>query len=132
MPKKYNTSHRNRIVKTRMTEEEYTDFLERLKHYEMSQSEFIRQAIDGAVIKPIITVSPVNDELLAALGKLTAEYGKIGSNLNQIARYLNEWRSPYPEMAKELRNAETDLASLKFEILQKVGELNGYVQTYQL
>ena len=132
MPKKYNTPHRSRVVKTRMTEEEYADFLERLKHYEMSQSEFIRQAIDGAVIKPIIKVSPVNDELLAALGKLTAEYGRIGNNLNQIARYLNECHAPYPGMAKELRDAETDLASLKFEILQKVGELNGYVQTYQL
>jgi len=132
MPKKYNTPHRSRVVKTRMTKEEYTDFLERLKQYEMSQSEFIRQAINGAVIKPIIKVSPVNDELLAALGKLTAEYGRIGSNLNQIARYLNEWHSPYPDMAKELRNAETDLAALKFELLKKVGELNGYVQTYQL
>lgn len=90
MPKKYNTPHRSRVVKTRMTEEECTDFLERLKQYEMSQSEFIRQAINGVVIKPIIKVSPVNDELLAALGKLTAEYGRIGSNLNQIARYLNE------------------------------------------
>ena len=44
---------------------------------------------------PIITVSPVNDELLAAVGKLTAEYGRIGGNLNQIARTLNEWHSPY-------------------------------------
>jgi len=95
MPKKYNTPHRRRIVKTRMTEEEYTDFLERLKQYEMSQSEFNRQAINGAVIKPIIKVSPVNDELLSALGKLTAEYGRIGSKLNQIDRYLNEWKSPY-------------------------------------
>ena len=38
---------------------------------------------------PIITVSPINDELLAAVGKLTAEYGRIGGNLNQIARTLN-------------------------------------------
>ena len=37
-------------------------------------------------IRPIITVSPVNDELLAAGGKLTAEYGRIGGNLNQIGR----------------------------------------------
>ena len=42
---------------------------------------------------------PVNDELLAAVGKLTAEYGRIGGNLNQIARTLNEWHSPYPQLA---------------------------------
>ena len=50
MPKKYNTPHRTFVVKTRLTEEEYRLFLERMKNYEMSQSEFIRQAIDGAVV----------------------------------------------------------------------------------
>ena len=50
------------------------------------RSEFIRRAIQGASIRPVVTVSPVNDELLAALGKLTTEYGRIGNNLNQIAR----------------------------------------------
>ena len=96
--KRYNTPHRSRVVKTRMTEEEYAEFAERLSAYNMSQAEFIRQAITGAAIRPIITVSPVNDELLAAVGKLTAEYGRIGGNLNQIARTLNEWHSPYPQL----------------------------------
>ena len=79
MRKRYNTPHRSRVVKTRMTEEEYAEFAERLSAYNMSQAEFIRQAITGAAIRPIITVSPVNDELLAAVGKLTAEYGRIAS-----------------------------------------------------
>ena len=83
-------------------------------------------------IRPIITVSPVNDELLAAVGKLTAEYGRIGGNLNQIARTLNEWHSPYPQLAGEVRAAVSDLAALKFEVLQKVGDAVGNIQTYQL
>jgi len=132
MPKTYNTPKRTFVVKTRLTEEEYRFFLERMKNYEMSQSEFIRQAIDGAVVKPIIKVCPVNDEVLAMLGKLITEYGKIGNNINQIARTLNEWRSPYPQLADEITAAASDLAALKYEVLQKVGELNGYVQTYQL
>ena len=108
MRKRYNTPHRSRVVKTRMTEEEYAEFAERLSAYNMSQAEFIRQAITGAAIRPIITVSPVNDELLAAVGKLTAEYGRIGGNLNQIARTLNEWHSPYPQLAGEVRAADTE------------------------
>ena len=132
MRKKYNTPHRRHVVKTRMTDEEYADFTGRLAAYEISQSEFIRQAITGATIRPIITVSPVNDELLAAVGKLTAEYGRIGGNLNQIARTLNEWHSPYPQLAGEVRAAVSDLAALKFEVLQKVGEAVGDTQTYQL
>ena len=110
----------------------YAEFAERLSAYNMSQAEFIRQAITGAAIRPIITVSPVNDELLAAVGKLTAEYGRIGGNLNQIARTLNEWHSPYPQLAGEVRVAVSDLAALKFEVLQKVGDAVGNIQTYQL
>ena len=132
MRKRYNTPHRSRVVKTRMTEEEYAEFAQRLSAYNMSQAEFIRQAITGAAIRPIITVSPVNDELLAAVGKLTAEYGRIGGNLNQIARSLNEYGSPYRGLEKEVRGAAADLAALKFEVLQKVGEAVGDTQTYQL
>ena len=132
MKKKYNTPHRSHVVKTRMTEEEYADFTERLKHYDMSQSEFIRQAITRATIRPIVTVSPVNDELLSAVGKLTAEYGKIGGNLNQIACCLNEYGAPYNALSQEVRAATAELAALKFEVLQKVGEAVGNVQTYQL
>ena len=130
--KKYDTPHRSRVVKTRMTEEEYADFAARLVPYGISQSEFIRRAIQGASIRPVVTVSPVNDELLAALGKLTAEYGRIGNNLNQIARTLNDWHNPYPQLAAEVRAAASDLAALKFEVLEKVGEAVGNVQTYQL
>ena len=130
--KRYNTPHRSRVVKTRLTDEEYADFTARLAPYGMSQSEFIRQAITRATIRPIVTVSPVNDELLAAVGKLTAEYGRIGGNLNQIARTLNEWHSPYPQFAGEIQAAVSDLAALKFEVLQKVGDAVGNIQTYQL
>ena len=35
---------------------------------------------------------------------------------------LNEWHSPYPAMAKELREAAADLAALKYEVLKKVGD----------
>ena len=109
--KRYNTPHRSRVVKTRLTDEEYADFTARLAPYGMSQSEFIRQAITRATIRPIVTVSPVNDELLAAVGKLTAEYGRIGGNLNQIARTLNEWHSPYPQLRSEERRVGKECRS---------------------
>ena len=44
MPKRYNTPHRSRVVKTRLSEEEYADFTARLAPYGISQSEFLRQA----------------------------------------------------------------------------------------
>ena len=130
MPKRYNTPHRSRVIKTRLTEEEYADFTARLSPYGMSQSEFIRQAITRATIRPIVTVSPVNDELLSAVGKLTAEYGKIGGNLNQIAHSLNEYGTPYNALSVEVRAAISDLAALKFEVLRKVGDAVGNIQSF--
>jgi len=132
MTKTYNTPKRSHIVKTRLDDEEHADFLRRMELYGMSQSEFIREAISGAIIRPTIVASLINDDLLAAIGKLTAEYGRIGNNLNQIARHLNEWHSPYPAMAKELQDAAADLATLKFEVMQKVGDAVGNVQAYKL
>ena len=43
--KKYNTPHRHRVIKTRLTEEEYAEFSERVSLCKMSQAEFIRQAL---------------------------------------------------------------------------------------
>ncbi len=101
MRKSYNTPKRTHIVKTRLNDDEYDMFLKRMEGYGLNQSAFLRKAISGATIRPVIVVSLVNDELLAALGKLTAEYGRIGSNLNQIARHLNEGQTPYVNWAKK-------------------------------
>ena len=98
----------------------------------LSQSEFLRQAIRRTAIRPVIHVSAVNDELLSAVGKLAAEYGRIGGNLNQIARYLNEYGAPYNALSGEVRAAIADLAALKYEVLQKVGDAVGNTQAYQL
>ena len=125
MKKKYNTPHRCHVVKTRMTEEEYADFTERLKHYDMSQAEFIRQAITRATIRPIVTVSPVNDELLSAVGRLTAEYGKIGGNLNQIARYFNQGGIISSEMRTEIKKSLRDIYEMKYEVMKMAGDFRG-------
>ena len=103
MSKRYNTPHRTHIIKTRVTEEEHADFMERLTAYGMSQSEFIRQAITGATV-----------------------------NLNQIARYLNEYGAPYNTLAAEVRAELSDLAALKFQVLREVGEAIGNTETFKL
>ena len=53
MPKRYNTPQRSHVVKTRLTDEEYADFTERLAPYGISQSEFLRQAIRRTTIRPV-------------------------------------------------------------------------------
>ena len=132
MPKKYNTPHRSMTVKTRLTKEEYAAFAEAATLCGVSKAAFIRKAITGALLKPTIVFTSVNDELLKKLDNLIAQYGKIGGNLNQIARHLNEYGTPYADLEKEVRDAAVDLAMLKYEVLEKVAAAVGNVQTHKL
>ena len=54
MPKRYNTPHRSRVVKTRLSEDEYADFTERLAPYGISQSEFLRHQVGSSVSVAIL------------------------------------------------------------------------------
>ena len=130
-PKVYNTPKRHCVIKTRLTEAERADFEQRCATLSMSQSEYIRQAIFYSRITPVIRVSQNSEELLTSVSSLVAQYGKIGSNLNQIARYLNEGSPPYQGLSKELREAAADLAALKFDVLKVIGEAYGNDKTYQ-
>ena len=131
--KRYNTPHRSHVVKTRMTEEEYADFTERLKHYDMSQAEFIRQAITRATIRPIVTVSPVNDELLVRRWQADRRIRKNRwQPQSDCPRRSTSTAQPYNALSVEVRAAISDLAALKFEVLRKVGDAVGNIQTYQL
>ena len=130
-PKTYNTPKRKCVVKTRLTEDERKAFEEKCAALSMSQSEYIRQAVFYSKITPIIRVTAHSEEMLTAVSSLVAQYGKIGSNLNQIARYLNEGSPPYQGLSKELREAAADLAALKFDVLKVIGEAYGNDKTYQ-
>lgn len=93
MPKRYNTPHRSHVVKTRLTDEEYADFTERLAPYGISQSEFLRQAIRRTTIRPVLHVSSVNDELLnlfygaVVLARLFPYGEKLSWRTRRLARY---------------------------------------------
>ena len=52
--KKYNTPHRHRVIKTRLTEEEYAEFSERVSLCKMSQAEFIRQALTKSYARSLL------------------------------------------------------------------------------
>ena len=132
MKKMYNTPHRGCIVKTRLTKEERQDFEEKCRTLSISQSEYLRQAIFSGKVSTTIRVTANNEEMLTAVSNLVAQYGKIGSNLNQIARHLNEYGFPYRELSAELEGCAADLAALRFEVLKVIGEAYGNDKTYQL
>lgn len=59
---------------------------------------------------------------LSELKKLIAEFGKIGSNLNQIARYFNTGGLHSQEMRNEIKKSIAEIYKLKYEIIKLAGD----------
>ena len=127
-PQKESDMKREHRVTIRLTDTEFSIIENTAEQADMTISEYMRkQIMEGQVNTKFEVVADVKE-----IKKLIGELGKIGSNLNQIARYLNEYGVPYNALSGEVRAAISDLAALKFEVLQKVGEAVGNIQTYQL
>lgn len=60
-------------------------------------------------------------QMLSELEKLIAEFGKIGSNLNQIARHFNSGGIHSCKMQKAIRQGIADIYELKYEVLKMTG-----------
>ena len=56
------------------------------------------------------------------LRKLTAEFGKIGSNLNQIAHHFNSGGIHSQEIRKSLNQCIADIYEMKYSVLKMAGD----------
>lgn len=102
----------------RVTEEMYEDLKKNADAAHLSVMAYTRQLLSDR--RPVVHNETVynNPELLKVLGDI----GKIGSNLNQIARYLNEGVDPTEEMRKEVIRCITELLKMRNEIKEMAGE----------
>ena len=62
---------------------------------------------------------------------LLAEYGKIGSNLNQIAKYFNQGGILSQEMRREINKRLRDLYEMKYKVMEMAGDFHGNTETYR-
>ena len=85
----------------------------------LSRSEYIRQLI-GTVHVRYEIVADMDD-----LKKLVGEYGKIGSNLNQIAKYFNTGGMRSLAMEDEIHQCIADLFKLRKKVLEMAGDTDG-------
>ena len=79
-----------------MTEEEYADFTERLKNYDMSQAEFIRQAITRATIKKEIDIEIEKERELETGQAPARSYGRY-NNVFLSDTELDELKAELPD-----------------------------------
>ena len=87
----------------------------------ISRSEYVRKLLIEKEIKNHI-------EIVADMGdlkKLVGEYGKIGSNLNQIAKYFNTGGMRSLAIEDEIHQCIADLFKLRKKVLEMAGDTDG-------
>ena len=74
------------------------------------------------------------DEVVAdikLLRELVGQYGKIGSNLNQIAKYFNTGGTHSQAMENEIHQCISDLFLLRKKVLEMAGDFHGDTKAHQ-
>ena len=98
-------------INLRLTDVQYEIISENARRVELSLSEYIRrQLMKGKVIAKYELVAD-----LPELKKLIFEFGKIGNNLNQIARHFNTGGIHSQEMRKAINQGIADIYEMKYE-----------------
>lgn len=112
--------HRN-IICMKVTDMELEILNQHAATAGLSRSEYLRKLFLEKEIH-------IHYEIVAdmkVLRDLLNEYGKIGSNLNQIARYFNTGGERSLAMEAEIRRCISELFELRKDVLKLAGEVDG-------
>lgn len=117
---------RNTVITLRLTEIEMETLDKACDNTGLSRSDYLRNLIMNNT--PQIHFEVIAD--MDILRKLVGEYGKIGSNLNQIAKYFNSGGERSLMIEDEIRQSISDLFDLRKVVLRLAGEWNGNSETH--
>ncbi len=118
---------KGRNVTIRFDQETFDKIEATARAADLSVSEYIRRMVTkGKVV--------IHQEVVAEvpmLKKLIADFGKIGSNLNQIAHHYNGGGVRSREMYERTQRAISELYAMKYEVEKMGGEFRGYSEAYR-
>lgn len=125
-PKKEKELRHKHQIMLRLTDTEYEIVTENAKSTNLPLAEYARKQVMKQ--KVIAKYEIVAD--LPELKKLIAEFGKIGSNLNQIARHFNSGGIHSQAMRKAIEQSVSRIYELKYEVLKMAGDFHGNTETH--
>ena len=119
-PKKEKELKHHHRIYLRLTDAEYEIVAANAKNANLTLAEYARKQIMNK--KVIVKYELVAD--LPELKKLIGEFGKIGSNLNQIARHFNSGGIHSQEMRKAINQSIARIYEMKYEVLKLAGDFS--------
>ena len=117
-PKKDKELQHKHQIMLRLTDTEYEIVSESAKAAHLPLAEYVRKQ----VMKQKVTAKYEIVADLPELKNLVAEFGKIGSNLNQIARHFNSGGIHSQEMRRAIDQSVARIYEMKFEVLKMAGD----------
>ena len=117
-PKKEKELQHKHQIMLRLTNTEYEIVCESAKAAHLPLAEYVRKQI----MKQKVTAKYEIVADLPELKKLVAEFGKIGSNLNQIARHFNSGGIHSQEMRRAIDQSVARIYEMKYEVLKMAGD----------
>lgn len=126
-PQKEKELSRSHHITLRLTDMEYELVMNRAKEAGISRSDYIRkQLLEGAFIIKYEIVADIPE-----LQKLTAEFGKIGNNLNQIAKYFNMGGVRSKSMQDEIHECISRIFEMREDVRKMAGDYHGSFETHR-
>ena len=127
-----NPNNRTHIIKFRVTEKEKITLELCCKRLNISMSTLIRQSLLGKSVQHTVLVAGGGEDALNILSDLLGQCGKIGGNLNQLARHFNTGGRDTEQLRAQLLTELSALTSFRLNAEKVIGELYGNHQAYKL
>ena len=107
---------RNVHVQFWLDKKEAEAFNKKVKRSGLSREAYLRHLVNGLVPQ---------DAPPPAYYDFMRELHRIGSNLNQIARYFNQGGIISAEMRGEIKKCIRDIYEMKYEVMKMAGDFRG-------
>ena len=123
---------KTQFIKFRVTPEEKRELEIMCEILHVNISTLIRRSLRSQSIKQTIAVTGGGEDALKLLSDLLGQCGRIGSNLNQLARHFNSSGKDSEEIRAQLLTELSALTLFRLNAEKKMGELYGNNQAYKL
>ena len=123
---------KTQFIKFRVTPEEKRKLEIMCEILHVNISTLIRRSLRSQSIKQTIVVTGGGEDALSILSDLLGQCGKIGSNLNQLARHFNSGGKDSEQIRAQLLTELSALTLFRLNAEKKMGELYGNHQAYKL
>ena len=131
-PQHSGSPRKTQLIKFRVTPEEKQELEIMCEILHVNMSTLLRRCLRTKPIKQTIVVTGGGEDALNTLSDLLGQCGRIGSNLNQLARHFNSGGKDSEQIRAQLLTELSALTLFRLDAEKKMGELYGNHQAYKL